>query len=71
MEHDQDNAPSLILIKSYTKYHQLQGPIFYLIYRHQNSKALINITTQLTAENECAHTHTLFDFNIIQSVLFF
>jgi hypothetical protein len=67
MWYDQDNTPSMIIIKSYTEHHQLQGPIFHLIYSQQNSKALINMTAQLTSENECSHTHTLFDSRVVQS----
>jgi hypothetical protein len=67
MGYDQDNTPSMIVIKSYTERHQLQRPIFHLIYSHQNSTALINMTAQLTSENECTHTHTLFDSKIVQS----
>jgi hypothetical protein len=67
MEYDQDNTPSMIVIKSYIEDDQLQGPIFHLIYSQQNPKASINMTIQLTSENECAHTHTLFDSKIIQS----
>jgi hypothetical protein len=67
MGYEQDNTPSMIVIKSYTEHYQLQRPIFHLIYSQQNSKALINITAQLTSENECAHTHTLFESKIVQS----
>jgi hypothetical protein len=67
MKYDQDNTPSIILIKSYTEHYQLQGAIFHLIYSQKNSKALINMTAQLTSENECAHTHTLFDSKVVQS----
>ena len=71
MQYERDNAPSVILAKSYTKRHQLEGSRFHLIYSQQNSAALINMSTQLTSENECAHIRTLFHPEIVQSKITF
>ncbi|CAF1293196.1 unnamed protein product [Adineta steineri] len=67
MGYEQDNAPSVILIKSYNKHYQLQGPLFHLVYSQHDVNASINMTVHLTNENECVHTHTLFDPKIIQN----
>jgi hypothetical protein len=62
-----NNAPSVIVIKSYNEDYSVHGPIFYLVYSQQNPKAPINMTVQLTSENECAHTDMLFGSTLIQS----
>jgi hypothetical protein len=67
MKYEPNESPSMILIKSYTKHYQSQGPIFHLIYSQEKPDASINMTVQLVSENECAHTHTLFDTKTIQS----
>ncbi|CAF4059973.1 unnamed protein product [Adineta steineri] len=67
MGYEQDNAPSVILIKSYNKHYELQGPLFHLVYSQHDVNASINMAVHLTNENECVHTHTFFDPKSIQN----
>ncbi|UJR18751.1 hypothetical protein I4U23_005657 [Adineta vaga] len=47
MDYMRNNAPSVIIIKSYNEDSSIHGPIFYLVYSQQNPKDSINITVQL------------------------
>ncbi|CAF1457476.1 unnamed protein product [Adineta steineri] len=67
IDYVKNSAPSVIIIKLYNEDHLVYGPIFYLVYSQQNPKVSNNMTVQLTNENECKHTHVLFDSKIIQN----
>jgi hypothetical protein len=41
VEYEQDDIPSVILVKSYTEYHQVRGPIFHLIYSSKIQNLLL------------------------------
>jgi hypothetical protein len=67
LAYEQEHAPSVILIRSYTSHPTQEGSLLHLVHSQQNAPATINMTVQLASENQCAHAYTLFDSKLIRS----
>ena len=67
LAYQQQYAPSVILIKIYNQRHAWEEAAVHLVYSQQNAPPSFNKTVQLTRENQCRHTLTLFDSKTVKS----